>query len=68
MPKKEQGLRNRFHVRLEAALAKLNADLDKKGTIKNYAKILEGIGRLREKNSRVAQDYRIEVMADAGKN
>jgi transposase len=62
--KKEQAIRNRFHVRLEEALDKLNAGLDKKGTIKNYAKILERIGRLREKNSRVASDYRIEVIAD----
>ncbi len=66
--KKEQAIRNRFHVRLEEALDKLNVGLDKKGTIKNYAKILERIGRLREKNSRVAQDYRIEVIADDEKN
>ena len=66
--KKEQAIRNRFHVRLEEGLDKLNAGLDKKGTIKNYAKILERIGRLREKNSRVAQDYSIEVIADADKN
>jgi hypothetical protein len=37
--KKEQAIRNRFHVRLEEALDKLNTGLDKKGTIKNYAKI-----------------------------
>jgi len=66
--KKEQGIRNRFHIRLEEALTKLQDGLDKKGTIKNYAKILERIGRLREKNSRVAQDYRIEVIADDEKN
>src|SRR5664280_81512 len=66
--KKEQAIRNRFHVRLEEALDKLNAGLDKKGTIKSYAKILERIGRLREKNSRVASDYRIEVIADDEKN
>ena len=66
--KKEQAIRNRFHVRLEEALDKLNTGLDKKGTIKSYAKILERIGRLREKNSRVAQDYRIEVIADDKKN
>ena len=46
---KEQAIRNRFHVRLEDALDKLNAGLDKKGTIKNVAKIHERIGRLREK-------------------
>ena len=65
---KEQGIRNRFHVRLEEALDQLNAGLDKKGTVKNVATILERIGRLREKNSRVASDYRIEVMADAEKH
>ena len=66
--KKEQAIRSRFHVRLEEALDKLNAGLDKKGTLKKVAKIHERIGRLREKNSRVAQDYRIEVIADDEKN
>ena len=42
--------------------------MDRKRTLKNYLKILERIGRLREKNSRVAQDYRIEVIADDEKN
>ena len=62
--KKEQAIRNRFHVRMEEALNTLHAGLNKKGTIKKYTKILERIGRLREKNRRVAQDYRIEVIAD----
>ena len=62
--KKEQGIRNRFHVRMEEALKKLHSGLSKKGTVKKYTKILESIGRLREKNRRVAQDYRIEVTAD----
>ena len=62
---KEQGIRNRFHERLEAALAQLQAGLKQKGTVKNYIKVLERIGRLREKNSRVAQDYQIDVTPDA---
>ena len=66
--KKEQAIRNRFHVRMEEALNKLHAGLSKKNTIKKYPKILERIGRLLEKNSRVAQDYRIEVIADKEKN
>jgi hypothetical protein len=45
--KKEQGIRNRFHACPERVdgfawkrpLDQLNAGLDKKGTIKNYAKI-----------------------------
>ena len=66
--KKEQGIRNRFHVRLEEALEKLHTGLSKKGTLKKYDKILERIGRLREKHSRVAADYTINVMADDKKN
>ena len=62
--KKEQSIRNRFHVRMEEALDKLHNGLSKKGTVKKYSKILERIGRLREKNRRVSQDYRIEVIAD----
>lgn len=63
--KKEQAIRNRFHERLEAALTQLQAGLSQKGTLKNYVKILERIGRLREKNSRVAHDYQIDVTPDA---
>ena len=62
--KKEQSIRNRFHLRMEEALDKLDDGLNKKGTVKKYSKILERIGRLREKNRRVSQDYRIEVIAD----
>ncbi|GFO73466.1 transposase, IS1634 family [Bathymodiolus japonicus methanotrophic gill symbiont] len=66
--KKEQGIRNRFHARLEEALEKLHTGLSKKGTLKKYDKILERIGRLREKHSRVAADYTINVIADDKKN
>lgn len=62
---KEQAIRNRFHERLEAALTQLQAGLNQKGTVKNYAKVLERVGRLREKNSRVAKDYQIDVTPDA---
>ena len=66
--KKEQAIRNRFHVRMEEALNKLHSGLSKKGTIKKYTKVIERIGRLREKNTRVGQDYTIEVIADPEKN
>lgn len=65
--KKEQAIRNLFHIRLEEALDKLQAGLGKSGTIKKYDKVLERIGRLREKHSRVAQDYTIKVVADKDK-
>ena len=66
--KKEQGIRNRFHVRLEEALTQLHEGLSKKNTLKKYDKILERIGRLREKHSRVAADYLIDVVADETKS
>lgn len=64
---KEQAIRNRFHVRFETALTQLHEGLSKKGRMKNYAKVLQKIGRLREKNSRVAGDYQIDVIADEDK-
>jgi hypothetical protein len=39
-----------------------------KNTCGELVELLERIGRLREKNSRVAQDYRIDVIADGEKN
>ena len=66
--KKEQAIRNRFHVRLEEALENLHTGLSKKSTTKNYEKILQKIGRLCEKNSRVAADYQIDVIPDDKKN
>ena len=65
--KKEQGIRNRFHERLEEALTKLHDGLGKKGTVKSYEKVAERIGRLREKNSVVSQDYSIDVIPDEDK-
>jgi len=65
--KKEAAIRSRFHQRFEQALEKLHQGLPKKGTIKRYEKVLETIGRIKQANSRVAQDYDIEVSADANK-
>ena len=49
---------------MEEALTQLHAGLSKKGTTKDYEKILQKIGRLCEKNSRVANDYLIKVIPD----
>lgn len=65
--KTEAGIRNRFTQRFEEALCALNAGLNKKGTVKKYDKILERIGRLKQKNSRVAARYSITVIADEKK-
>ena len=62
--KKEQGIAELFAKRFEAALAKLAEGLHKKGTVKRYDKVLERLGRLREKYARAAQYYEVSVEHD----
>nr|MBS0020894.1 IS1634 family transposase [Gammaproteobacteria bacterium] len=62
--KKEQGIQALFGERYEAELAKLAAGLAKKGTVKRYDKVLERLGRLKQKYARVAQHYDITVEHD----
>jgi len=62
--KKDKAIRSRFHQRFEEALVQLHKGLSKKGCTKRYGKILESIGRIKEKNKRVAQDYKIDISTD----
>ncbi|MBW2228626.1 MAG: IS1634 family transposase [Deltaproteobacteria bacterium] len=61
---KERAIYDRFTTRFEEALDKLNAGLHKKGCIKKYDKVLLSLGRLKEKYSRAAKNYRITVNKD----
>ena len=61
---KEKAMQNQFSQRFEAALDKLNEGLSKKGSTKFYDKILQRIGRLRQRYSSAAQHYQIEVEQD----
>lgn len=63
--KKEQGMAELFAKRFEQALEKLASGLHKKGTVKRYDKVLERLGRLKQKYSRAARYYEITVEADA---
>ena len=63
---KERAIANLFAQRFEAALAKLAEGLHQKGTVKRYDKVLERLGRLREKYARAAQYYEVTVEHDAG--
>jgi len=62
--KKEQAMQDKFAERYEKALQSLADGLHKKGCTKRYDKILERIGRLKQKHSRVAQHYDIIVTPD----
>jgi transposase len=46
------------------ALGSLHNGLSKKGNTKKYTKVLERIGRLKEKYARAAQHYDVTVTAD----
>jgi transposase len=62
--KKDRGIQELFAKRFEAALEKLAEGLTKKGCVKNYEKVLERIGRLKEKYARAARYYEISVQQD----
>jgi transposase len=61
---KERAIYNRFSTRFEEALDKLDSGLHKKGCVKKYDKVLVSLGRLKQKYSRAAKNYRITVKKD----
>jgi transposase len=61
---KEEGIKNRFERRFEEALQKIQTGLTKKYGTKKYEKVLEKIGRLKERHRRVARRYEITVAPD----
>lgn len=62
--KKERGIAELFARRYEEALDKLAAGLHKKGTVKSYDKVLQRLGRLKQRYSRAAQYYEVSVEHD----
>jgi len=64
---KERAIRKLKQERFEAALEQLNAGLSRPQTVKRMDKVLERIGRLRERYASVAQFYDIEVTEQDGK-
>jgi transposase len=62
--KKDQAIDDRFTSRFEEALQKLNNGLHKKSCLKKFDKVMERIGRLKQKYSRVGRQYTISVEKD----
>jgi transposase len=58
---KEKAMADRASMRFEAELAKLNEGLEKKGCTKKYEKVMEKIGRLKQKYSKAAKNYVVNV-------
>lgn len=61
---KEQQMLSSFEKKYEDSLSKLVAGLTKKGSTKKHEKILERIGRLKEKHKRISGRYDLEVNKD----
>lgn len=59
--KKEESIRNKFQERLEADLAKADRALNRKSGTKLYDKVVERVGRLKEKFKLVSHLYKITV-------
>jgi len=62
--KKEKAMQINFSKKYESALQKLHEGLSKKRTIKKYQKIVERLGRLKEKHASAAQHYEVTVIPD----
>ena len=66
--KKEQAMQDSFAKHFEDALQGIANGLSKKGCTKRYDKIIERVGRLKEKHARAAQHYEITVTPDLETN
>ena len=66
--KKEEGIKNKFQQRFEFELMKARNALDLKNGTKRYDKVLERIGRLKERYRSVARGYKIAVEKDRETN
>lgn len=66
--KKEQGIKSLFQQRFEEELIKTRSALSKKNGTKRYEKVIEKIGRLKERFKRVAHCYEVVVKKDPETN
>jgi transposase len=64
---KEESMKAQFQKRYEEGLQNIATSLTKKKGAKRYEKVLERLGRLRERYPTIAQFYRIEVRQEMDK-
>jgi len=62
--KKEQAIGDRFIKRFEDTMQNLAEGLHKKGCVKKYDKVLERLGRIKQKNPKASKQYKITVEKD----
>jgi len=61
---KESAMNNQFVKRFEEELKKISASMGKKGGVKNYGKVCERIGRLKNKYKSVHKLFTIKIEKD----
>ena len=61
---KSKSIINKFSKQYESELEKLSSGLTKKGSTKRYDKVMEKLGRLKEKYKRIGKLYSCEVETD----
>jgi transposase len=66
--KKEESIKTKFQERLEAELVKADRALSRKSGTKLYDKVIERVGRLKEKYKLVSHLYKITVHKDDSSN
>lgn len=66
--KKEKGIKTFFQSRFEEELIKAQSALTKKNGTKRYEKVIERIGRLKERFNRVAHRYEVIIKKDPETN
>ena len=63
--KKEEGIKNKFQQRFEDDLLKARNAIDLKYGTKRYEKVVEKIGRLKEKYKLVSHGYKVSIKKDS---
>jgi len=58
---KEKAIQDQFFTKFEESMEKLNLGLSRKGCVKRYEKVLESIGRIRQKYGKASKHYKITV-------
>lgn len=64
---KEEAMKTKFQERFETDLKAASDSLHKKKGTKNYEKVIERIGRIKQKHSRISHFYHIEIEKQSDK-
>ena len=64
--KKEESMKARFQQHFEDGLEAISSSLSKRRGVKSYEKVMERLGRLRERYPAIAQFYQIDVTQESG--